>query len=458
MAIAAAAFHLAYYVPPLTCFIGLYAFALLQLSRQPNRVQAMNTGWLLAFLVYAPHLSFFWKLFGAPAIALWLVLGFWLGLFLALLRFTRATWSATAAIWLGPFLWLGLEYFRSELYYLRFSWLSPGYAFAWSNALPWVGWLGVYGIGFILMAGATAISVLPAKRALLVGSAGLLALAAVSNLVPLPEAVRSGTSRELRVAGMQLEFPDETEVPQRLDQLHAQHPEADLYVLSEYTFQDPIPDSVKQWCRRHQKYLLAGGKEPSAGEQFYNTAFVVDPNGDVVFQQAKAQPIQFFKDGLPATQQRVWTSPWGRLGICICYDFSYARVVDELARQGAQAILVPTMDVEDWGSYQHHLHARVGPVRASEYRVPVLRLASSGVSQLVTARGEIKHTAQIPGRGEILAGTLLLDSPARRPLDRWLAWPALILTAIVGAQGFWKGLWERSAKGETMASDGPRSL
>src|SRR2546425_5532491 len=112
--VAAASFHLAYFFPPCAFLIGVYVFALLQLSRQPNRFQAMNTGWLLALLVYAPHLSFFWTIFGPRAIALWLVLGFWAGLFLALVRFVREKWGDAAAAWLAPVLWMGLEYFRSE--------------------------------------------------------------------------------------------------------------------------------------------------------------------------------------------------------------------------------------------------------------------------------------------------------------------------------------------------------
>ena len=80
---------------------------------------------------------------------------------------------------------------------------------------------------------------------------------------------------------------------------------------------------------------------------FYDTAFVVGTNGEVVFKQVKSVPIQFFKDGLPAKEQTVWNSPWGKIGFCVCYDLSYTRVTDELVRQGAQLLIVPTMDVEN---------------------------------------------------------------------------------------------------------------
>jgi apolipoprotein N-acyltransferase len=52
-----------------------------------------------------------------------------------------------------------------------------------------------------------------------------------------------------------------------------------------------------------------------------------------------------------------------------------------------QALVVPTMDVVDWGQRQHEIHARVSPVRAVEYGVPVFRVASSGISQLVDRDG-----------------------------------------------------------------------
>jgi apolipoprotein N-acyltransferase len=169
---------------------------------------------------------------------------------------------------------------------------------------------------------------------------------------------------------------------------------------------------------------------------------VIGPTGEIVFQQAKAQPIQFFKDGLPAPQQKVWDSPWGRVGICICYDLSYTHLLDRLARQGAQAILVPTMDVEEWGLYQHRLHARVAPMRAAEYRVPVFRLASSGISQLAGPGGELAQTKEFPGMGEVLAGTLRLAGAARRPLDRWLVWPAVVFSGGIAVLGFWLALTE----------------
>src|SRR5205085_10518964 len=130
--------------------------------------------------------------------------------------------------------------------------------------------------------------------------------------------------------------------------LKKEHPEASLFVLSEYTFTDSLPEMIKKWCRLNQRYLIVGGKDFVDEKRFFNTEFVIDPHGEVVFRQAKSMPIQFFNDGLPAREQKLLDSPWGKLGRWICYDFSYMKVTAQLVRLGAQHWTVPTMHVWDW--------------------------------------------------------------------------------------------------------------
>jgi apolipoprotein N-acyltransferase len=201
-------------------------------------------------------------------------------------------------------------------------------------------------------------------------------------------------------------------------------------MLSEYTFQEPVPKSVRDWCASNQVYLVVGGKEPLGDTNFYNMAYVIGTNGTIVHQQVKSVPIQFFKDGLPAPERRVWDSPWGKLGVLTCYDLSYTRVVDDIVRQGAIALLNPTMDVADWGGQQHALHSLVAPIRAAEYGIPIFRIASSGVSQIVSAAGRVLAKAPYPGEGEIIAGALPLNAHPRLPLDRWLAPACVGITGI----------------------------
>jgi apolipoprotein N-acyltransferase len=125
-------------------------------------------------------------------------------------------------------------------------------------------------------------------------------------------------------------------------------------------------------------------------------------------------------DGLPAADRRVWDSPWGKLGIAICYDSSYAKVMDDFVRQGARGLIIPTMDLAHWGEYERRmLHGRMAPVRSAEYNIPTFSVWSSGVSQLTDRFGRLIATAPYPGQGEMIAGPMDLRNPGRGPRRRW---------------------------------------
>jgi apolipoprotein N-acyltransferase len=430
--VAAAAFHAAYASASTSPLIVLYLFALLQLACADKWRKAFYPGLAVGLLIAAVRLAFFWRIFAGGAGALWLVYAFWIGLFVALARLCLRQIGPKWGWVLIPFVWTGLEYFRSELYYLRFSWLNAGYAFA---GAPWQGALkltGTYGIGFLLMSIAAAAafvwqkSRIRAFALLCLGVGGVCLGGFLSGKEPPAPPVAA-----VNLVGVQMEFPTQNEVLLRLIDIIRAHPNAELVVLSEYTLDGPVPAVLKEWCRDNRRYLIVGGRDPAPGASFYNTAYVVGPAGDIVFRQVKAVPIQFFKDGLPAPEQKLWDSPWGKIGICICYDLSYTRVTDRLVKLGAEALIVPTMDVVDWGSAQHELHTRIAPVRATEYGLPLFRLASSGISQLVDRAGHLMATAPCPGHGATIIGTLDMRGAGRRPLDRWLAPFATGLTAAL---------------------------
>jgi len=428
--LAVAAFHAAYSFPSLSFLMGVFVFALIRLSHARSGRYAVRVGLALGLSLYGPQLGFFWTIFGPAAIALWLVLAFWLAAFLGTLHQCRERFGALTAAVLAPALWMGFEFFRGELYYLRFTWLNVGYAFSSQPLL--LSLFGVYGMGFVLMALAAVADMMTGPRALVMKLSVLVALALAVNVPAVrPGLVRQPSGSGPRIAALQLEFPAEVQIVPALEQLRRAQPETDLFVLSEYTFDGPVPKRVGDWCRQHGKFLIAGGKEELPGGTFYNTAFVIGTNGEVVFQQAKSVPIQFFKDGLPALEQKLWPSPWGNLGLCICYDLSYTRVTDTLIDLGAQALIVPTMDVVDWGEHQHRLHARVAPVRAAEYRIPILRVASSGISQLVADDGSVTASTPFAKEGATITGQLPLVFKGQKPWDRIAARISVGVTAVV---------------------------
>jgi len=434
LAVAVACFHAAYTLiqyPAAGLFIVGYALCLVKLTDQPNVRRAFYFGLAAGFLCFAPQLFFFWSIFSIAAIVLWLVLAFWVGLFAAIICGAIRRWGKVRAMWLVPFVWTGLEYFRSELYYLKFSWLNIGYALPEPIihvARNFFG-MGMYGDGFVVF---FALALFLSWRQIKVSIIQLmLILLIIAVFMALMVPMLSRKPNAISIAGIQTEFPPASILPKALDKALKKNPDSQIFVLSEYTLDGAVPDSLKNWCHEHARFVVVGGKDFVTNDVYFNTVFVVGTNGEVVFKQAKSVPIQFFKDGLPALAQKVWNSPWGKIGICICYDLSYTRVTDELVRQGAQMLIVPTMDVEFWGRHQHELHSRVAPVRAAEYGIPIFRVASSGISQAVAMDGHVVAQTSMPGIGEIFSAKLRLPSHGSLPVDRWLAPSCTVVTGVV---------------------------
>jgi len=100
-------------------------------------------------------------------------------------------------------------------------------------------------------------------------------------------------------------------------------------------------------------FWFSAGTMPERGAdgRIYNTAYVFDRTGR---QAAKHRKMHLFdidiKDGqrfhesetLTAGDQiTVFGTEFGKLGLCICYDFRFPELTRLMALEGAQAILVP---------------------------------------------------------------------------------------------------------------------
>ncbi len=306
---AVACFHGAYtsiYFPAAGLLIFGYAYGLVRLTDQSTVRRAFYFGLVTGFLCYAPQLFFFWRIFNAAAIVLWLVLAFWVGLFAAIACGCIRRWGKIKAAWLIPVVWTGIEYFRSELYYLKFSWLNIGYAFPNYPCAPLLNY-GIYGLGFIIFAVAAAFSgMVPiAKQSMRRFAVLLFGLMAFAIFLEFIAAARyERPNPPITVVGVQMEFPPVSIIPKILDQALAKNTNGTIFVLSEYTLDGPVPESLKNWCREHSRYLVVGGKDSVTNDVYYNTAFVVGTSGEIIFKQAKSVPIQFFTMACPRRNRK----------------------------------------------------------------------------------------------------------------------------------------------------------
>jgi apolipoprotein N-acyltransferase len=75
-------------------------------------------------------------------------------------------------------------------------------------------------------------------------------------------------------------------------------------------------------------------------------------------------------------------------------------------------------------------------MRAAEYAVPLFRVCSSGVSEIIDGTGRVLSSAPFPGENAMLAGEMTLPARGRMPPDRWLARLSVAVAAALVQSGW----------------------
>lgn len=162
------------------------------------------------------------------------------------------------------------------------------------------------------------------------------------------------------IAGIQMKVsavvPNVELMKLKLDISMNLYPWVDMVVFSElcaygpltYTAQE-VPGYFEQEMRAMAKkygiWLLPGSIFEKCDGRIYNTATVIDPQGEVVSRYRKMFPFYPYEVGVtPGTEFCVFDVPdVGRFGVSICYDMWFPETVRTLAVMGAEVILHPTM-------------------------------------------------------------------------------------------------------------------
>ena len=95
---------------------------------------------------------------------------------------------------------------------------------------------------------------------------------------------------------------------------------------------------------RHRVWLLPGTLPFRDGERIVNRAPLIAPSGRVAFQDKHVMTRFEAEDWHidPGTPPAVFETPFGRIGIAICFDAEFPALVRAQVEAGAWLILVPT--------------------------------------------------------------------------------------------------------------------
>ena len=173
--------------------------------------------------------------------------------------------------------------------------------------------------------------------------------------------------------------------------------------------QHPVLDALRGFAREFRVWILIGSiAVDGPGDRLVNRGYLVDDQGkirawyDKIFLfDVDLSPTQQYRESAvvaPGQHAVVADTPWGRLGMTICYDLRFPQLYRTLAQAGAEILAVPAAFTKVTGEAHWHVLNRA---RAIENGAVVV--APCAVGAVPGGGAAYGHSLVVAPWGEVLA-------------------------------------------------------
>lgn len=417
--------------------------------KEKNTREAFKYGYLSGFVAYAA--VFYWlnivmTVYGKLPIVVSFLLTLLMAAYLALypavtIAITRlAEARSIPPILTFPVLWVSLEYLRGYLF-SGFPWASLGYTqFRTLPIIQIADITGVYGVSFLILT--VNIFLYQLWRWIRGKDGAVYPALATSVVIPLFILTifygfitlnRPDDGTLVKVALAQGNIPQDVKwdpafqegtvaIYERLSR-KAKGAGTDLIVWPEsslpFFFQKEATYSqrVSSLARELDSYLVVSSPAIDSidgRERLLNSAFLISADGSTVGRSDKmhlvpfgeyvplAKLLPFVKkmvqgigDFSPGTSAKPLVTPFGKLGVLICFEGIFPEISRDYVRNGAGILVNITNDAWFGDSSAPYQHLSMTVFRAVENRVPLVRSANTGITAFVDSRGHIQGMTRL---------------------------------------------------------------
>ena len=171
----------------------------------------------------------------------------------------------------------------------------------------------------------------------------------------------------------------------------------------------PVLDALRGFASDAGVWMLIGSiAVDGPGDRLINRGYVIDDQGEVRARYDKIflfdvdlSPTQRYRESAvvaPGGQAVLVDTPWGRLGMTICYDLRFPQLYRSLAQAGAEILAVPAAFTKVTGEAHWHVLNRA---RAIENGAVVV--APCAVGAVPGGGAAYGHSLIVSPWGEVLA-------------------------------------------------------
>ena len=172
---------------------------------------------------------------------------------------------------------------------------------------------------------------------------------------------------------------------------------------------NPVLPELCEAARVHKLWLLIGSLTLKVShEQMVNRSFLINPSGTVVAQYDKIHMFDVtLPDGRviressayrPGDRAIIASTPWGGLGMTVCYDLRFPHLYRQLAQQGAVMLSIPASFQRQTGTAHWHTLLRARAIENAAYVIAPAMCGDHGGN-----RQSYGHSLVVDPWGEVLA-------------------------------------------------------
>lgn len=189
--------------------------------------------------------------------------------------------------------------------------------------------------------------------------------------------------------------------PDRATSIAAAWPEADHPAIGFFADQ----------ARLYQIWLVIGSlsiADPDAKGRLANRCFVFNPAGDIAARYDKIhlfdavvgtdKPYRESDTYRPGHRPGIVETPWGKVGLSICFDLRFPTLYRHLAQQGARVMMVPAAFTRPTGAAHWEILLRARAIETGSYIIAPAQTGDHG-----SGRHTWGHSMIINPWGEIIA-------------------------------------------------------